>query len=64
LRLGDTVEIEVTRYTSPCKNIAGNFDGGDFNRMNQKTNPGWSRVYARVLAGGTIRAADPVTFSE
>lgn len=55
LRLGDEVEIEVTRYTSPCKTIAESFSDGDFTRISQKTHPGESRVYARVLRGGEIR---------
>jgi len=61
LRLGDAVEIEVTTYTTPCKFIAANFAGGDINRLNQKTNPGWSRVYARILSTGTIRPGDAIT---
>jgi MOSC domain-containing protein YiiM len=30
--------------------------------MHQALFPGWSRVYARVLEGGTIRPGDPVLF--
>jgi MOSC domain-containing protein YiiM len=28
--------------------------------VSQKTHPGWSRVYARVLVEGLIRRDDPV----
>ncbi len=60
LRLGDTVLIEVTRFTSPCWNIAPSFVGGDYARVSQKRHPGDSRVYARVLVEGPIRRGDPV----
>ena len=55
LRLGDEVQIEITRYTSPCRTIAHCFLEGDFNRVNQMLRPGWSRVYAKVIQGGAIR---------
>lgn len=59
-RLGPEVVIEVTRYTTPCKTIAGSFAGGDFNRIHHAQQPGWSRVYARVLQEGVVRSGDPV----
>lgn len=59
-RLGADVEIEITRYTTPCKTNARWFAGGDFNRMHQNLRPGWSRVYARVLKPGTIRPGDEI----
>ena len=60
LRLGDSVLIEITGYTAPCYKIEANFSGGDFNRINQKTNPGWSRAYAKVIEGGPLLPGDPV----
>ena len=60
LRLGDSVLIEITRYTAPCTKIRANFAAGDFNRVNQKTHPGWSRAYARVLEGGPLLPGDAV----
>jgi MOSC domain-containing protein YiiM len=60
LRLGAEVVLEVTRYTSPCYKIAPVFLGGDHGRVSQKLNPGWSRVYTRVLVEGSLRAGDPV----
>jgi MOSC domain-containing protein YiiM len=60
LQLGGEVVLEVTRYTTPCANITGAFSDGDQARVSQKRHPGWSRVYARVLAPGTIRTGDPV----
>jgi len=59
LSLGDTVLLEVTRYTSPCFKIKAAFVGGEFARVSQKRHPGWSRVYTRVLREGTIRPGDP-----
>jgi MOSC domain-containing protein YiiM len=60
LELGDEVVVEVTRYTTPCMNIAPAFKGGNFARVSEKKHPGDSRVYARVLQTGTIRAGDAV----
>ena len=59
-RLGNDVLIEVTRYTTPCRTNARWFIGGNFNRMHQALNPGWSRAYARVLTGGIIRTGDSI----
>jgi MOSC domain-containing protein YiiM len=50
--------LQVTTYTSPCVNIAPLFEDRDFSRVSQKRHPGWSRVYARVLAGGDVRPGD------
>jgi MOSC domain-containing protein YiiM len=55
LLLGERVILQVTKYTSPCFNIAPLFQGREFSRVSQKRHPGWSRVYARVLAEGAIR---------
>jgi MOSC domain-containing protein YiiM len=59
LAIGE-VQLEITRYTSPCYKIAGAFRDGAFVRVSQKVHPGWSRVYARVLAEGRIAAGDAV----
>ena len=58
--LGDDVALEVTRYTSPCTNIKAAFKGGEYARISQKVHAGWSRVYARVLVPGIVRAGDAV----
>ena len=60
LRLGDSVLVEITRYTAPCTKIRANFADGDFNRINQKTHAGWSRAYARVIEGGPLLPGDAV----
>lgn len=57
------VRLIVTRYTSPCEKIGESFVGADFARVSQKAHPGWSRVYARVLEGGTVRVGDRVQLS-
>jgi MOSC domain-containing protein YiiM len=59
LELGD-VTVEITDYTKPCRTIAQSFLGARIGRVSQRTHPGWSRVYARVLADGVIRVGDPV----
>lgn len=53
-RLGAEVVVEVTRFTTPCKTIAPYFAGGEFGRIHHEAHPGWSRVYARVLAPGRL----------
>ncbi len=60
LSLGDEVLVEVTRYTTPCFKIQAVFKDRDYARVSQKANPGDSRVYARVLRPGAIRAGDPI----
>lgn len=58
LQLGDSVLLEVTRFTRPCATIAAFFQDQDCQRIRQEEHPGWSRVYARVLQAGTIRPGD------
>ena len=60
LLLGSSVVVEITRYTPPCKTIRACFLDGDFERVAQGVHPGWSRVYARVLAPGWVSQGDPV----
>lgn len=57
---GDGVRLEVASYTSPCRTIAAYFAGEQFKRISQERHPGWSRLYARVLRGGTLTTGDPV----
>lgn len=61
LLLGEQVLVQVTRYTSPCTTIAGVFLRRDYGRVSQQRHPGCSRVYARVLVEGELRAGDPVS---
>ena len=59
LRVGGAL-VEVTSFTSPCRNIADSFRHGEFERISQKLHPGWSRVYAKVLVEGLVRPGDLV----
>lgn len=60
LTIGDEVRIEITGYATPCSKIAESFSGGEFIRVSQKVNPGWSRLYARVCTPGSIRIGDSI----
>jgi MOSC domain-containing protein YiiM len=60
LRLGETVLLELTRYTTPCNNLIPYFIDGDYSRVAHKRHPGWSRLYARVLEAGRLRVGDCV----
>jgi MOSC domain-containing protein YiiM len=48
------VLLELTSYVAPCRNVARSFINLEFVRVSQKVNPGWSRLYARVLAEGIV----------
>lgn len=63
LTIGGAV-LEVVSFTVPCKTIRASFADGRFERISQKTNPGWSRVYARVLSAGEARMGDAVEITE
>jgi MOSC domain-containing protein YiiM len=54
------VRIELTDYAAPCNNIAASFQRRHIGRVSQHANPGWSRLYARVLKEGTVRLGDRV----
>jgi MOSC domain-containing protein YiiM len=59
LRIGPTL-VEITRFTTPCVNIAGAFKDGAFARVLQAQHPGQARVYARVIETGSIAVGDPI----
>jgi MOSC domain-containing protein YiiM len=63
LAIGQTV-AQITSYTSPCWKIVDSFADGDSSRIGQDDHPGWSRVYAKVIIGGTIRTGDEVKILE
>lgn len=60
LKVGESVVLEITSFTSPCKTIRHSFLDGRFVRISQKVHPGWSRVYARVIDEGEIGIGDRV----
>ena len=59
-QIGPDVEVEIMSYTVPCDLNARWFRDGDYKRVSQKRNPGWSRLYARVLVEGVVRPGDAV----
>jgi len=62
LKLGDEVVVEVTSYCAPCRTLRHVFKDERFDRVSQKTHPGFSRVYAKVLTPGQVRAGAPVAW--
>ncbi|TSA01499.1 MAG: MOSC domain-containing protein [Nitrospiraceae bacterium] len=60
LQVGSEVQLEIMSYTSPCDKNAQWFLGRDYKRVSQKLNPGWSRLYAKVLREGVVRPGDEV----
>ena len=60
LQIGPEAQLEIMSYTSPCDKNAQWFRDSDIKRISQKINPGWSRLYARVLRGGVVRPGDVV----
>ncbi|MGI8938590.1 MAG: MOSC domain-containing protein [Iamia sp.] len=61
LHVGHDVVAEVAGPADPCRKIAASFVDGRFDRIDHRTHPGWSRLYAWVEAEGTIGPDDPVT---
>ena len=60
IRLGETVILEITDFTSPCKTIRHSFIDDKFIRISQKLHPGESRVYAKVLCPGMVKIGDEI----
>ncbi len=60
LTIGGTVQLEITSYTTPCRQNGQWFKDGDYGRISQDRHPGWSRLYARVLREGTVSQGDAV----
>ena len=60
LQVGPEVRLKIMSYTSPCDKNAQWFLDRDYKRVSQKVNPGWSRLYAKVLREGVVRPGDEV----
>lgn len=58
IHIGDQVQLEITDYAAPCRNLMGWFSDRRFSRISQKHHPGSSRLYARVLSGGVVNPGD------
>lgn len=64
LELEGGVVLEVTSYCTPCAKIRASFTEGKIHRINQEDHPGESRVYARVVAEGTVREGASVRLAK
>ncbi len=60
LAIGDELVLEVTTPASPCETIRESFLEDRISRISIRTHPLDSRLYARVLAEGTVTTGDPV----
>jgi MOSC domain-containing protein YiiM len=60
LALGEEAVVEISSYTTPCRIIAESFLDGGFQRILQKSHPGDSRLYARVLQTGRLAVGQAV----
>lgn len=60
VNIGEEVIIEMTSYCVPCRQNARWFTDGRYQRISQDHHPGWSRLYARVIAEGWVRQGDSV----
>ena len=58
-RLGETVLVQITRFTSPCETVRARSSTGGTRGVRDAT-PGMEPVYARVLVPGEIAAGDRV----
>ncbi len=56
--------IKLTGVAPPCKTINKSFNDGRFNRISEKSNPGWSRWYASVIKKGVINSGDIVSIQD
>ena len=60
LTVGEGVVLEVMAPALPCDTIRGSFTDGRIARISIRTHPRDTRLYARVLAEGTVRPGDAV----
>ena len=60
LEIGDEVVLELASPAAPCRTIRNSFDGLRFGRLGAATHPADSRMYARVVSEGSVRAGDPI----
>lgn len=58
--IGKGVVLEISSPTNPCRTIRHSFHDLRFGRLSIDAHPRDSRVYARVLSEGTVRAGDPI----
>lgn len=63
LAIGDDLVLELSAPTNPCRTIRHSFRDLRFGRLGVATHPNDSRMYARVISPGTVRAGDPIRLS-
>ena len=64
IQIGSEILIAITDPAIPCKQISASFSDGRSTRISHKVNPKDTRLYARVIQGGTVRIGDPVVVIE
>lgn len=60
LSIGPEVVLELAGQADPCRTIRNSFRGHRFGRLAAATHPADSRMYARVVREGVVRANDPI----
>ena len=55
------IEVELTSFAIPCRNIRDSFKGRRSGRVSPRTHPGEARLYARVRIEGIVAVGDPVS---
>ncbi len=60
INIGECI-IQLTGVAPPCKTIIDSFSDGNFNRISEKTYPGWSRWYASIIKKGIVNSGDLVS---
>jgi len=60
LAIGDALILELTEPTTPCKTIRESFSDGRFVRLGTKLHGIDTRVYARVVREGVVRAGNAI----
>jgi MOSC domain-containing protein YiiM/ribosomal protein S18 acetylase RimI-like enzyme len=63
LAIGDDVVLELSSPTNPCRTIRHSFRDLRFGRLGVAAHPTDSRMYARVVAEGTVHPGDPIRLS-
>jgi MOSC domain-containing protein YiiM/GNAT superfamily N-acetyltransferase len=64
LAIGDELVLELSAPDNPCSTIRGSFADERFARISILAHPTDSRMYARVLVEGEVRAGDPIRVRE
>lgn len=60
LAVGDDVVLEISGPANPCDVIKGAFTAGKSGRISILAHPSDSRMYARVIHNGIVRAGDAI----